>query len=51
MTELELKYGLRNVADKRQELAVRTFFQIVRLEIWCAAVWRELTGRAQTSGR
>ncbi len=37
--------------DKRQELAVRTFFQIVRLEIWCAAVWRELTGRAQTSGR
>lgn len=28
--------------NKQQELAVRAFFQVVRMEIWCAASWRKL---------
>lgn len=27
-----------------QELAVKAFFQVVRAEIWCAAVWRRFPG-------
>lgn len=37
--------------NRQQELAVRAFFQVVRMEIWCAAVWKQLLDKMQMSGR